>query len=296
MINHPNYQVSKMPTNRELYFQLLGKKNKYLTRLVVKELLNDVNGFSDGLSLYKHFDEECPNYEKLVENSKRVEDGEPFQYVLGYANFIDLLFEVNKNVLIPRQETEELVIHTKRYIEKYLKDRELDIADVCTGSGAIGISLKKYFPKANVTLTDISKEALEVAKYNSEKLGFKVDILEGDMLSPLIEKGIKLDVLVCNPPYIENIKTIDEQVWKYEPHQALLASPKTKFYEEVFKNADKIMKAEFILAFEIGEDMEDELSIMVENYFPDAMYTIAKDMYGKTRFLYIIRKEGMNYA
>ena len=285
-----------MPTNRELYFELLGKNNKYLTRLVVKELLNNANGYTDGLSLYKHFDEPCKNYEKFIENAKRVEEGEPFQYVLGYANFIDLLFEVNKDVLIPRQETEELVIHTKRYIEKYLKDRDLDIADVCTGSGAIGLSLKKYFPKANVTLSDIEVKALEVAKKNSMKLGLKANCVQGDMLDPLIEAGLKLDVLVCNPPYIENLDTIDEQVWKYEPHQALLATPKTKFYEEVFKNADKIMKNEFILAFEIGEDMEDELSVMVENYFPDAMYTIAKDMYGKTRFLYIIRKEGLNYA
>ena len=81
-----------------------------------------------------------------------------------------------------------------------------------------------------------------------------------------------------------------------EPHKALLANPKTKFYEEIFKDADKIMNKNSILAFEIGEDMEDEISALVEYYFPNSAYKLANDMYGKLRFLYIMIKEDGNYA
>jgi len=284
-----------MPTNRSIYFELNNLKNKYLTRLVIKSLLNYANGYYNDIDLYKNFDKECDNYETLLSMIERVKNGEPYQYVLGYANFIDRFFKVTPDVLIPRQETEQLVISTKKYIEKYFKNSPT-IADVCTGSGCIAVSIKRYFPDAKVYGTDISKNAITVASENSSWNKQDVTFLEGNILEPLIDNHIQLDVLICNPPYIENEKEIDEQVYKYEPHLALLAKPSTKYYEEIFKNADKVMNDNCIMAFEIGEDMEDALSIMVENYFPTAAYIVSKDMYGKTRFLFIIRREDMNYA
>lgn len=289
-----------MPTNREVYFSLLKENNKYLNRNVVSSVLCAINNFDSNITLYKHFDEECQDYENLLSLFNRIKGGEPYQYVIGKANFIDLLFNVNPSVLIPRQETEELVIGTKVMVDKFFRDvqfgSELTIADVCTGSGVIGIYMKKLFPLAEVYASDIDEECLKVAKGNSELHNYYVEYFQGDLLKPFMERNIKLDVLICNPPYIESQETIDEQVWKYEPHKALLANPKTKFYEEIFKDADKIMNKNSILAFEIGEDMEDEISALVEYYFPNSAYKLANDMYGKLRFLYIMIKEDGNYA
>lgn len=284
-----------MPTNREVYFNLLKSNNKYLTRLVIKSLLNDANGFWDEISLYKSFDLPCNNYDDLIKKIERVKNGEPFQYVLGYANFIDQYFEVNPHVLIPRQETEELVIGAKLLIEKaFPTSINLSIADICTGSGCIGITLKKYFPSAVVYGTDIDNECLKVARRNAKMS--EVIFLRGNLLDPLIQEGIKVDVIISNPPYIQNHEEIDEQVWKFEPHLALLAKPSTFFYEEIIKKADEVLNENGLLLFEIGEDMEKPLAEIVDKYYPNAKVIFSKDMHNKLRFLYIIKRGGKNYA
>ena len=289
--------MGNMPTNRELYFSLYKENHKYLNRNVITTLLCFVNDFDCNLTLYKHFDEECKRYDDFASYVLRIKNGEPYQYVIGKANFIDLQFNVNPSVLIPRQETEELVIGTKVMMDKMFGPyAKVNIADVCTGSGVIGIYMKKFYKLRNVYVSDIDEECLKVTKSNSELHKLPVNVLQGDLLSPFIEQNIKLDVLICNPPYIGDESTIDEQVWKYEPHKALLASPKTSFYERIFQDADKIMNKNALLAFEIGEDMEPELSEMVEKYFPNSAYKITKDIYGKYRFLFIMIKEDGNYA
>ena len=107
------------------------------------------------------------------------------------------------------------------------------------------------------------------------------------MLEPINEK---LDVIVSNPPYIESEETISKQTLKYEPHLALFASPKTKYYREILFNLQK-MKGEFFIAFEIGEDMEKELTDLLEDEFQGLGYSFDQDIYGKTRFLYILKKK-----
>ena len=274
-----------MPTNREVYFSLYKENNKYLPRGVITSMLCYINNFDCNLTLYKNFDNECKDYDRFLTLIERVRNGEPYQYVMGKASFIDLSFNVNPSTLIPRQETEELVIGTKVMIDKmFTPFPQITIADVCTGSGIIGIYLKKFYKLSTVYVTDIDEGCLKVAESNSKLHHLPVNCLQGDLLEPLIEQNIKLDVLVCNPPYIGDPSTIDEQVWKYEPHLALLAEPKTAFYERIFKDADKIMNKNALLAFEIGEDMEDELSVLVEQYFPNSAYKLSKDMYGASSF------------
>ena len=286
-----------MPTNRQIYFSLIKENNKYLNRNVITSVLCHTNSFDCNLTLYKNFDNECEHYEDFLKLIERIRNGEPYQYVIGKAPFIDLKFNVNPSVLIPRQETEELVIGTKLMIDKMFGPyAKINIADVCTGSGVIGVYMKKFFSLSTVYVSDIDEDCLKVARSNSKLHNLPVIDIQGDLLSPFIEQNIKLDVLICNPPYIGDKSTIDEQVWKYEPHKALLASPKTLFYERIFKDADRIMNKDALLAFEIGEDMEDELSEMVEKYFPNSAYKISKDMYGKIRFLYIMIKEDGKYA
>ena len=107
------------------------------------------------------------------------------------------------------------------------------------------------------------------------------------MLKPFIEKGIKLDVIVCNPPYLKDINTIDERTLKQEPHLALLADPDTKFYESLLLDANKVLNDKYIIAFEIGENMKESLETLVKKYCPNDEFYFQEDMYGKTRFLFI---------
>lgn len=280
-----------MPTNRQVYFELLKENNPRITRLIIKVLLNDVNGFSGFTTLYENFDKECKNYEDLKEKVQRIRGGEPFQYVLGYANFIDRDFYVNPSVLIPRQETEQLVVNTREIINRgFIENAPINIADICTGSGVIGITLKKYFPHTNVYMTDIDENCVEIAKKNAEKHNVDVHILKGNLLDPLKDKNILLDVLISNPPYIEDESEIDEQVYKYEPHLALLAKPAIKFYELIIKDAVNLVKKDGVIIFEIGENMEEALIDIASIYLPGASILFSKDLYGKQRFMYIIRQ------
>lgn len=272
-----------MPSNREAYFEALKLD---IPKSVIEFALQEVNGFSN-LELTKNFDEEIHDYLFFKNAIERYINGEMIEYIFNKAYFLSTPFFVNKDVLIPRQETEQLVLRTIELIKEMFGDQIIKIADVCTGGGCIGLSIALSLPNNNYLLTDISKEALRVAKKNAEALinNTNIKFLNGDMLEPL--KGQKLDVIVCNPPYISNIEGIDEKTWKQEPHLALLAEPATLYYEEVLKNYSSIINSKCLLAFEIGEDMIDELTNLVENYCPNASYFFENDMYGKTRFLFI---------
>lgn len=278
-----------MPTNREKYFELLKLNNKYLTKSVIVSLLMDASDYDDRMAFYSHFNDEVRDIEKLENNVEKVANGKPLQYVLGYTFFLGHQLKVNKDVLIPRQETEQLVIETLLYIKRLFNGEEdFVLADVCTGSGCIARAMREQIPGCDIYASDISLEALEVAKENFKDKN--IEVLQGNLLDPFIEKGITIDVLMCNPPYIGNVDTIDEQTLKYEPHLALLANPKIKFYEEIFKKMPEVMnKTHFLATFEIGEDMDEEITDLVEKYFQEVKYKIGKDMYGKSRFLYIIK-------
>ena len=279
-------------TYREKYFKLQKLENKYLNNSAIKSLLMDDGGYTDFFELVKNFDKEIKNNERLNSNIERVMSGEPLQYVLGYAYFVNSNYIVTPDVLIPRQETEQLAVSTLSLIIKLFgKDPKITIVDIGTGSGILGIYLKEYFPKSHVICTDISQNALEIAKKNAEKHQVEIEFLEGDILDPL--KDIQADVIISNPPYIPTKETVDESTLKYEPSLALFASPKTYFYEEILKAIDEhIVKDEFLIAFEIGEDMTKELTEIIESKYPGLIYKFDQDICGKDRFLYIIKKEG----
>ena len=271
-----------MPSNREAYFEALKLD---IPKSIIEFALKEVNGFSN-VELTKRFDEEIKDYVFFKNAIQRYINGEMMEYVFNKAYFLSTPFFVNKDVLIPRQETEQLVLRTLENIQEMFTEEIINIADVCTGSGCIGISIAKAFPNNHYYLTDISKEALRVADNNLSLLN-NVDIkcLRGDMLEPL--KNIKVDVIVCNPPYISNIKEIDQKTWKEEPHLALVAEPSTLFYEKVLKEYSSIVNKKWLIAFEIGEDMKEQLSDLVIKYCPNTSYFFENDIYGKTRFLFI---------
>ena len=274
-----------MSTNRELYFRY---KKEGISDAVIYFALEECNGF-DHVALTNKFDEEIKDEKRFADAMNRYNSGEMIEYIFNKAYFLGKPCYVDNNVLIPRQETEQLVLETVRYIKEKYGDKKITIADVCTGSGAIGLSIAERLKDDRVIISDISPKALEISKRNSDGLN-NVEYLEGDMLKPFIEKGIKLDVLVCNPPYIEDISTIDKKTWEQEPHLALLAKPCTYFYEQVLKNYQKVTNSGYGLLFEIGEDMENSMTKLIKKYCPNSHYIFKKDIYDKTRFVFIFDK------
>lgn len=273
-------------TYREKYFELKNIKNEYLNNTAIKTILMDDGGFNDFTDLIKNFDKPISDLEKLDKNVQRVCSGEPLQYVLGYAYFVNSNYYVNEDVLIPRQETEELAVYTMtRIVKMFGRDPKITIVDVGTGSGILAIYLKEYFPNSKVIATDISEKALQIAKKNAEKHKVSIDFRLGNMLDPVDEK---IDVIISNPPYIGDEKTVAKQTLKYEPHLALFASPKDKFYREILSHLN-MMNEKFFIAFEIGEDMKEDLTTLLENEYKGLGYSFMNDIYGKDRFLYIMR-------
>lgn len=281
-------------TYREKYFELTKLKNKYLTNTVIKSLLMDDGNFSDFINLLSHFDDEIKNIEKLESQIFRIVTGEPYQYVLGYAYFVNSNYIVDNNVLIPRQETEQLAVGALNEIIKLFgKNPKITIVDLCTGSGVLGIYLKEYFPKSRVICTDISENSLKITKKNAELHHVDIDIRQGDLLNPIKDEK-NISVIISNPPYIGDTSTVSEETLKWEPHLALFADPKTKFYEQIFSLIDSnLLTDEFLFAFEIGEEMEEELTNIIETNYFGVAYKFEKDIYNKTRFLYIVKKKGM---
>lgn len=284
-------------TYREKFFELKKVNNQYINQTSIKSLLIDNGGFIDFFDLLKHFDEPIKDENKLNNQIERLTSGEPLQYILGYAYFVNRNYKVSSDVLIPRQETEQLAVSVMTQIIKMFgKDPKIKIVDIGTGSGIIGIYLKEYFPKSVVICTDISSKALEIAKTNAKEHKVDIDFRLGDILEPIKEES-NISVIVSNPPYIRSQDTVSEQTLKYEPHLALFAKPAIKFYREILTSIDRqlVNDSKFLIAFEIGEDMEEELTSLLEEKYSGLFYKFDKDIYGKVRFLYIINnKELLN--
>ena len=214
---------------------------------------------------------------------KRLNNGEPVQYIVGNVDFYNSNFIVNKNVLIPRFETEELVLNTIIFIKEYFHG-PIKVLDIGTGSGAIAISIKKEI-NGEVYATDISKEALEVAKENAKRN--KVDILftETNLYDGIKEK---FDVVVSNPPYIRYDEEIDEIVKNNEPHIALYADNNgLYYYEEILKNIKTILNEKYLIAFEIGKDQGNAINELKEKYLSEANIILKKDLEGRDRMIFI---------
>ena len=174
----------------------------------------------------------CDKYFELIDRRSK---GEPVQYIMGSQEFMGLEFIVNENVLIPRQDTETLVedaleiinTGTLRGEDMDVKRKEWDILDLCTGSGAIGVSLARIANKVNVTCSDISEGAIKVAKENAQKHGVakSVKFEQGDIFKPFSKhfRKQKFDMIISNPPYIKSsvIPTLQKEVCEHEPLSAL---------------------------------------------------------------------------
>ncbi|MEG1732437.1 MAG: peptide chain release factor N(5)-glutamine methyltransferase [Longicatena sp.] len=248
-------------------------------------------------NLYMEYEEtmEEQQIKHFEEGIARLVKGEPLGHVLGFEWFYGYRFKVNEDVLIPRPETEELVANILASYDEHFSDQENVVAvDIGTGSGAIAIALKKEEEHIHMMATDISEKAVLVAKENAKDNEAIVEFMVGDMLAPLLDRNLKVDILISNPPYIPQEETLEDSVVNYEPHVALFGgSDGLKFYRIIFENAKKVIKHKAMMAFEMGWDQKEALSAEAKKYFPDAKIEVVKDMSGKDRMLFIfINTEG----
>ena len=198
---------------------------------------------------------------EIMDIVSRRNSGEPLQYILGETEFMGLTFKVNDLVLIPRQDTETLV----ETVVKKIKDKEVRVLDIGTGSGCVGISIAKLCPNADVTLLDYSEAILEVASENAKLNGVNVKLEHCDILEEIPEG--KFDVIVSNPPYIETdtIFSLDNIVTSYEPPEALDGGfDGLLFYQRITEIAPEIMEENSYIAFEIGYEQGEAVSEILD--------------------------------
>jgi len=220
---------------------------------------------------------------------ERLLNDEPLAYVLGYQVFLDYQIEVNPSVLIPRPETEELVVQVLMEIDQeYANHPHPTVIDIGCGSGAIAIALKKEEPKLLVIASDISELALQQARHNAEILEADIEFLLGSMAEPLIQAKRHIDIIVCNPPYIPTQEIVQDSVINYEPHVALFGGEDgLKFYREVLIQSPEVLNHPGMIAFEIGWNQKEALTALAKETLIDPEVTCYQDIQGKDRILII---------
>ncbi|NLL27207.1 MAG: peptide chain release factor N(5)-glutamine methyltransferase [Bacteroidales bacterium] len=251
-------------------------------KAVAEMLLSEVfNTSRAGLYLMDEPIKDAAVLEKIENLYSRLMKNEPIQYVIGYAWFLDLKFKINSGALIPRPETEELVLWL---INNHLNEQsDIEIVDICTGSGCIAISLKKAMPMAKVSAIDNSPKAIEIAKYNARLLNVDIDWILADVLSEDFNfKSEKKLIVISNPPYVKESEkaNMSSRILNYEPESALFVPEQNPlvFYENILKkiNANSIY-------FEINPLTLNEFDNLLKNYSYKVSYK--KDFREKQRMI-----------
>lgn len=214
--------------------------------------------------------------------------GVPVQYITGEEEFYGRIFSVDESVLIPRPETEELIVGAMSRMEKLFgKHAELKLADIGTGSGAIAITMKSEWPEASVTATDLSEMALQMAQKNAEQLQVNLTFKLGDLTAPIADE--KWDVVLSNPPYIafSEIEEMSDVVVDYEPHSALFAEEDGLIlYRQLAEQLPLLMNKPALIGVEIGYTQGQAVADMFKVSFPQAHVSVVKDINGKERMVF----------
>lgn len=221
---------------------------------------------------------------QYLEEIKILKKGVPIEHITHQKEFMKLSFFVDKNVLIPRQDTEILV---EEVINIAKKNNAKKILDLCTGSGAIAVSLAKYLPQAEITAIDISNEALKIAKKNaiSNNVENQITFISSDMFTNLNEE--KFDIIVSNPPYIKTnvIKNLDIQV-QNEPYIALDGGKDgLDFYKKIINESYQYLKYNGYLCLEIGFDQKIDVIELIENTESFTGTYSKKDLFDNDRII-----------
>lgn len=255
----------------------------------------------DAVGLMMHWqdtlqDNACEAYFDLVQ---RRAAGEPMQYITGVQEFMGIPFKVTAQVLIPRQDTETMIEDAIEAIEKgtlrgrpFIKAAAIkEVLDLCTGSGAIGVSIAKMCPKIKVVCSDISSEALKIAEENAQTSGCKsVKFQEGDLFSPFCGKlrKKKFDLIITNPPYIQTdvIPTLQREVKDHEPMSALDGGKDgLDFYRRIAVEAPSHLNKNGVLMMEIGYDQRISVTELLQETAKFSDIICLQDLAGKDRII-----------
>lgn len=228
--------------------------------------------------------EQQMKFKELIEEHS---SGRPVQYCVGSEEFYGRSFIVDESVLIPRPETEELVLGTINRLDKLFNKQTLKLADIGTGSGAIAISMKLECPELSVVATDLSKKALMTAQKNAENLAATIDFRLGDLTAPLV--GERFDIILSNPPYIafNEAKEMSSIVLEHEPHSALFAEEEGLIlYRKLAEQLPAIVNKPALIGLEIGYTQGEQVAKFFKNSFPQSIISIEKDINGRPRMIF----------
>ncbi|MDS9472286.1 peptide chain release factor N(5)-glutamine methyltransferase [Sporosarcina pasteurii] len=267
-------------------FSLLEEKG--LDAGAIRFLMEHITGFSHAsllANMRTYLTEE--QHHRFWQKVDELLEGKPVQYVIGHEVFYGRTFQVNENVLIPRPETEELIVEALKRMKKLFGESNPTVADIGTGSGAIAITMKLESPQLEVTATDISESALRVAKQNATELGAAIDFKQGDLTEPLAHKT--WDVVLSNPPYIARSEASEmtDTVLDYEPHRALFAEEDGLYcYRKLAEQLPKLMNKPGLIGVEFGHAQGRAVYHLFSESFPNAVIETVKDINGKDRMLF----------
>lgn len=262
-------------------------KEESLARFLLMYMLDESpqlfsNSFSEQLS-----QENEEKYFSLIE--KHIKEDVPLSHLVGFEYFYDRKFKVTKDVLSPRMETEELIYKVIEYVKASNKNN-FKILDLCTGSGIIAITLKKELSQfsIDVVASDISEEAIKVAKENAQSHDATIKFIQSDIFDNIADK---FDIIVSNPPYIDRKDevTMQDNVLKYDPHLALFAEEEGMyFYRKIIEQANDYLNENGVIFFEIGYDQKDKIIKLADlNGYSAEVY---KDINGRDRMAFLVRK------
>jgi release factor glutamine methyltransferase len=269
--------------------QYLEKGGVVNARFSSESIIAEVLGIKR-LEIYLDFERPLTNseLEKIKEFLKRRRAKEPLDYIFGRVSFLNCNLSITRDVLIPRPETEELAEWVIRYLKNDVESGKKRVLwDLGTGSGCLAISIKKELPDLDICASDISGEALEVAKKNAKKNGCEVHFLQGDLLDPF--QGKRADYFICNPPYIseKEFATLMPEVKEFEPKIALVAKEEgLYFYKKLAYLLPNFLSPKAKVFFEMGYAQKDFLY----EIFSDKRWIskkVYRDFAGKDRFFFL---------
>ncbi len=265
-------------------------------RIDAEELYSFLTG-RDKMQIFLRAEEEADEEleRKYMALIKRRAERMPLQYITGVQEFMGHTFKVDPNVLIPRQDTETLVVEAARtiqetpreklsFFEKLRGGKEWDVLDLCCGSGAIGISLARICSNMTLTGSDISKAAVALSEENAKTLRVKAEFLCGDLFEP--HKGRQFDMIVCNPPYIRTnmIAMLQDEIKYHEPREALDGGRDgLDYYRRIISEAPSYLKKDGFLFLEIGYDQGEDLRKLLRDSGRFTPAEVIRDLPGKDR-------------
>ncbi len=212
-------------------------------------------------------------------------DFKPIEYILGYTYFCGNKIYVDENTLIPRDETEEVVMEAIDVIKKHNYTNVLDLA---SGSGAIAISVKNVLPNLTVTGSDISEGALNVARRNANSVGVNIDFVNSDVLDTFIKENKKFDMIISNPPYISYDYTLPNEIINHEPKIALYAKEDGMYYyRKIMEDCKKVLNEKGSIVFEIGYDQGDKIKALAKEILNNYSIEVKKDISNNDRIVVI---------